>query len=136
MYWSIFENAPRSDPLLFINLWNMFNRTDQELSWTNNRIEGWHQNLQGHLSACRPNFWKFINVLKKEKAYVRVSILQHQGGHLVQSKILRIIDDYPDRQLLDYLRNIAQNIAFDFCKYILRSQGRRCKAGTGGNCLQ
>ena len=62
--------------------------------------------------ACRPNFSKFINVLKKEEAYVRVSILQHHGGHLVQSKILRIIDDYPDRQLLDYLRNIAQNIAF------------------------
>ena len=58
------------------------------------------------------HFSKFINVLKKEDAYVRVSILQHQEGHPVQPKILRIIDDYPNRQLLDYLRNIAQNIAF------------------------
>ena len=55
---------------------------------------------------------KFINVLKKEEAYVRVSILKHQGGHPVQSKILRIIDDHPNQQFLDYLRNIAQNIAF------------------------
>ena len=72
-----FEIAVCSDSLLFINLWNTFNRTDQELPRTNNSIEGWHQNFQGHLSACHPNFWKFINVLKKEEAYVRVSILQH-----------------------------------------------------------
>ena len=107
-----FEIAVCSDSLLFINLWNTFNRTDQELPRTNNSIEGWHQNFQGHLSACHPNFWKFINVLKKEEAYVRVSILQHQGGQPVKPKFLRIIDDYPNRQLLDYLRNIAQNIAF------------------------
>ena len=107
-----FEIALYSDPLLFINLWNMFNKTDQELPWINNSIEGWHQNFQGHLSACHPNFWEFINVLKKKEAYVRVSILQHEGGDSVQPKILRVVDDYPNRQILHYFRNIAQYLAF------------------------
>ena len=34
------QNAPRRDPLFFINLWNMFGRTDQELPRANNNIKG------------------------------------------------------------------------------------------------
>lgn len=100
----------------------MYIQTDQELQRTNNSVEGWHRSFQGHLSSCHPNFWKFINVLKKEESYVRASILQHQGGHPVPAqrrryadcneRIMRILDDYPNRQILDYLRSIAHNLAF------------------------
>ena len=68
------QNEPRRIPLFPIDVWNMFNRTDQELPRTNNSIEGWHRSFQGHLSACHPNFWKFINIFKKEQAYVHTSI--------------------------------------------------------------
>ena len=37
-----FSNAPRLPPLFPINLWNMFNRTD-ELPRTNNSVDGWHR---------------------------------------------------------------------------------------------
>lgn len=115
------RNAPRRAPLFAIELWNMFHRTDDELPRTNNSVEGWHRSFQGHLSACHPNFWKFVSVIKKEEAIVRVSILQHLGGHPApparrryadcNARILRIVDDYPNRQTIDYLRSIAHNLA-------------------------
>ena len=50
------QNALRHDSLYSINLWDMFSRTDQELSGTIDSIEGWHQSFQRHLSVCHPNF--------------------------------------------------------------------------------
>ena len=59
------RNAPRRPPLFPIDLWNMFNRTDEELPRTNNSIEGWHRGFQSNVSSCHPTFWKFLEVLQK-----------------------------------------------------------------------
>lgn len=116
------HNAPRRNPRFPIALWNMFHRADQELPRTNSSIEGWHRSFQGHLLPCHQSFWKFLGILKKEKVYVRASILQDQGGHPAHdprrryadcnTKILRILDDYPNRPIINYLRSIAHNLAF------------------------
>ena len=45
------RNTPRRPPLFAINLWNMFNRTDDELQRANNSVAGWHCSFQGHASA-------------------------------------------------------------------------------------
>ena len=47
------RNAPRHPPHFAINLWNMFNRTDDELPRTNNSVEGCHWTFQG-LDFPRP----------------------------------------------------------------------------------
>ena len=110
------QNARVRPPLFAINVWNMYhNRIDDELPRTNNSVEGWHRRFQGHISLCHPDFWKFINVLKKEEGLVRVSIFQHLGGHPPQParrryldcnrRILRIVDDFPNRQRMNYLRS-------------------------------
>lgn len=116
------RNAPRRQPTFSIELWNMFNRTDDELPRTNNSVEGWHRGFQANVSACHPIFWKFLEVLKTEESIIRAGILQNQGGHPpppqrrryvdCNARILRIVDDYPNRQRMDYLRSIAHNIAF------------------------
>ena len=95
----------------------MFNRTDDELPRTNNSVEGWHRGFQGHISACHP-----LLVLQKEENMIRISIVQHLAGHPAPpprqlyldstQKILRIQDDYPNRQRLQYLRAIAHNLTF------------------------
>ena len=100
----------------------MFNRTDNELPRTNNSVEGWHRSFQCNLSACHPTFWKFVELLKKEEAVVRVKMLQCLGGHQLPpqrpryaacaDRILRIVNDYPNRQRLDFLRSIAHNLSF------------------------
>ena len=116
------QNAPRRAPLFAVELWNMFNRTDDELPRTNNSIEGWHNSFQANVSCTHPTFWKFLDVLQKEERVARVRLLQNQGGHAppvqrrryadCNARILRIVDDYPNRQRLDYLRHIAYNLSF------------------------
>ena len=51
-----------------------------------------------------------------------MGILQNEGGHQPPSqsrryvdcnqRILRIVDDFPNRQRIDYLRSIAHNLAY------------------------
>ena len=71
------------------------------------------------VSLC---FWKFLEVLQKEEIVVRVEILQHEGRHQplpqrrryvdCNQRILKIIDDIQNRQRIDYLRSIADNLAY------------------------
>ena len=115
-------NAPRGIPTFPIDFWNMFRRTDDELPRKNNAVEGWHRGFQAHVSACHPVFWKFPEVLQKEETVVRAGILQNEGGHEPPPQrrryvdcnqgILRIVDDFPNRQRIDYLRSIAHNLAY------------------------
>ena len=115
------QNAARRAPMFAIELWNMFNRTDEELPRTNNSIEGWHSGFQAHVSCTHPTFWKFLDVLKSEERIVRVRSLQNQGGHApppqrcrytdCNARILAIVNNYPNRQRLDYLRHIAYNLS-------------------------
>ena len=51
-----------------------------------------------------------------------MGILQNEGGHQpppqrrryvdCNQRILRIVDDFPNRQRIDYLRSIAHNLAY------------------------
>ena len=53
---------------------------------------------------------------------MRIQLLQNQGGHApspqryryadCNARIPRIIDDYPNRPIVDYLGNIAHNLSF------------------------
>ena len=44
--------APRRILLFPIELWNMFNRTVEELPRTNNSVKDSHRRFQGHLTSC------------------------------------------------------------------------------------
>ena len=77
------RNAPRRLPLFAIDLWNIFNRTDDELPRTNNSVEGWHRSFQGHVSTCHPVFWKFLSVLEKEENIIHIWILHHHQGNVI-----------------------------------------------------
>ena len=60
-------------------------------------------------------------MLQKEEIIVRVGILQNEGGHQpppqrrryvgCNHRILRIANDFPNRQIIGFLRNIAHNLA-------------------------
>ena len=115
-------NSLRVIPTFPIDFWNLFHRTDEELPRTNNAADGWHRGFHAHVSACHTVFWKFLKVLQKEETVVRVGILQNEGGHQpspqrrryvdCNQRILRIVDDFPNRQRIDYLRSIAHNLAY------------------------
>ena len=116
------RNAPRRPPLFAINLWNTFSKTDDELPRTKNIVEGWHWSFQGYVFACHLVFRKFLSVLLKEENMIHISIVQHLAGHPAppprqryldsSRRILKILDDYPNRQMLHYLRAIAHDLTF------------------------
>ena len=85
-------------------------------------VEGWHRTFQDHVSAYHPVFWKFLSVLQKEENMIRISIVQQLAGHLAppprqvyldsSRRILKILDDNPNRKRLQYLKEIAHNLTF------------------------
>ena len=62
-------------------LWNMYDETTGDLLRTNNAIEGWHRRFQANVGAYHPNFWKFIDILKREQCLNHVNISQARAGH-------------------------------------------------------
>ncbi|QQP50668.1 Uncharacterized protein FKW44_011752, partial [Caligus rogercresseyi] len=61
------RNASRSRPIFAINLWNIFNQTDEGLPRTNNNVERWHCQFSSQVASCHPILWKFLEFLKKEE---------------------------------------------------------------------
>jgi hypothetical protein len=116
------RNAPRANPMFSIVMWNMFHRTQQEMPRTNNHIEGWHRKFQGICMSYHPRFWKFIDLLKNEQSLNRVAIIQADAGHPppaqrrryinCNERILTIVDDFANRENMQYIRSIAHNLGF------------------------
>ena len=116
------RNALRRTAMFPVVLWNMFHRTDEELPRTNNSVEGWHRSFQAHVSSSHPIFWKFLQVLQNEENHIRVKIIQNEVGHPAEPqrrryldcncRILAIVDDFPNREILPYLRSIEHNLRF------------------------
>ena len=88
---------------------------------TNNAVEGWHRRFQANVGAYHPNFWKFIDILKQEQSLNHVNISQARAGHQPEPqrrryqdsnrRIKNIVQDYHNRDRLQYLRGLAHNIS-------------------------
>ena len=53
----------------------------KDLPRTNNAVEGWHRRFQANVGAYHPNFWKFIDILKREQSLNHINISQARAGH-------------------------------------------------------
>ena len=103
-------------------MWNMRDRTLQNLPRTNNNVEGWHRRLQVDVGAHHPNFWHFLDIIKREESLTHVEITQDQAGvnpppqravyRDVQQSIRNIVQDYHNRDRIAFLRGIAHNFNF------------------------
>ena len=112
----------RAQPYFSVDIWNVFNRADNDLPRTNNAVEGYHKKLQSSTSCHHPNLWKFLDIIKGDIGINRVQIDQMLGGHVAppprkkymdsNARILTIVNDFANRNILDYLRGIAHNISF------------------------
>ena len=100
--------------------WNIHARLEIGLPRTNNNVEGWHRHMQAAVAAHHPNIWRFIQVLRKDHSLNHVRINQMNAGQAppparkmyadVTLRIRRIVDDFPNRYMLDFLRCISYNI--------------------------
>ena len=107
-------------PLFDLALWNMYDQTIGDLLRTNNAV-GWHRRFQANVGAYHANFWKFIDILKREQGLNRVNISQARAGHQPEpqrrryqdsnQRIKNIVQDYHNMDRLQYLRGLAHNIS-------------------------
>ena len=106
-----------------IAIWNMVERTEEDLPRTNNNIEGWHHRFNLNVDGKHPTLWKFIESLQREESIVRAEVAQLLGGHPVTQKkkylnsairIKNIVTAYPVRRadIIRYLRSIAYSLSF------------------------
>ena len=73
------------------------------------------------VGAYHPNFWRFIDILKREQNLTQVNIAQARAGHPAEpqrrryqdsnQRIKNIVQDYPNRNIMQYLRGLAHNIS-------------------------
>ena len=111
----------RRAPLFNLALWNMYNQTIGDLPRTNNAVEGWHRRFQANIGAYHPNVWKFIDILKQEQSLNHVNISEARAGHQPEPqrrryqdsnrRIKNIVQDYHNRDRLQYLRGLAHSIS-------------------------
>ncbi|XP_035231949.1 uncharacterized protein LOC118203773 [Stegodyphus dumicola] len=113
------RRGQRRRPVFDISLWNCYDAVKDKVPRTNNAVEGWHRRFNELMNGCHPTIWKFIDCLKKEQNLNSIKIEQYIAGHHppVSRKVYRdtslriqkIVNDYNDRPILDYLRGIAYN---------------------------
>ena len=78
--------GPHAVPTFEKDVWNMFDRTQDELLRTNNQAEGWHRRFNGNCDDVHPKIWKFIRALQREEGIVRAEVHHALGGHVFDAK--------------------------------------------------
>ena len=103
-----------------IEIWSMYQRTELGLPLTNNAVEGWHRAFQHTVGYVHPTVYKLINSMRLEQSHTKnLKAKIDAGQNLVRKNqkyvrvtaaIRRLVDNFNQRKLLDYLRGISHNI--------------------------
>ena len=100
------RGRPRDDAIFPIRIWNMYNRTQDDLPRTNNHIEGWHKDFSGNCDGTHPTVWKLIRGFQRAEVATRTDLHQVLDGHPVVPKkkyadcaarMKNVVDNYPAR---------------------------------------
>ena len=109
----------RHAPRFPLELWKVYDRVETGLPRTNDNAEGWHRSFQSGVGAHHPNFWRFLDVFKREQSLNQLNINQMITGFdpppqrrqytNAGQRIAAIVGDFPNRHILTYLGGIAQH---------------------------
>ena len=112
----------RRAPRYTAAVWSVYDRVNQDLPRTNNSVEGWNSSLSANIGAHHMNFWKFIEVLKREEALATVQRAHALQGRdppaprpvyaALHARIVNIVGDYAETPLLQYLQRCAMNFTW------------------------
>lgn len=115
------RGSVRRQPRHDLKLWNCFESAKICGSKTNNSCEGWHRAFSESIGASHPTIWKFLEILKKEQAKNEAMIEHYVAGgenpprkkkyKETALRIQKIVNDYENRNVTDYLRGIAHNLS-------------------------
>ena len=112
----------RRPPLFPPEMWNQYNRTVTGMDRTNNHAEAAHRKIYAELGVHHPVIWRFISCLKKiqrsRDTYYEHLVAGHPARHKLlkyiraDERILRIVQQFDERDPLEYLRGLAHNYDF------------------------
>ncbi|CAI6362996.1 unnamed protein product [Macrosiphum euphorbiae] len=113
----------RRSPVFPIPTWNLYNRVLAQQMKTNNISEAAHRRLQAQLGMTNPTLWRFINELKKVQAerdiYYEFLVAGNEPPRTkrkyvdASNRILTLVRDYRNRNIIEYLRGLAHNFVMD-----------------------
>ncbi|KAH7708927.1 hypothetical protein AAVH_23803 [Aphelenchoides avenae] len=113
----------RREPLFPKALWSVHARTVNNQDRTKNHAEAAHRKLQAMLQMDHPSLWKFIDSLihvQKEtdfryEQYVRgdQNVPKRKKYREADERILTIVSEYRNREIIEYLRGIAHNFQME-----------------------
>lgn len=115
------RRGKRLEPIFALKMWNCYKLVIDDLPRTNNSCEGWHRAFSGRLRICHASIGLFINALKREQTLTEVAISQFEVGREIGTRKRRtyrdyderlkvVVEDYYNRNIIDYLRSVALNI--------------------------
>jgi hypothetical protein len=104
-----------------IKLWNSYDRVSTNLPRSNNSIEGWHKAFAKRVSIAHPTINKLTDKIRREQSTFEVDIAQIRQGRepkpkkvayrKLEERIKRLLDDYPNVDLVKYLNGLAANVS-------------------------
>ena len=115
------RRANRRPPLFEMKTWNVHEAVKNDWARTNNHCEGFHRGFSSLLSGDKPNFWKFIEGLKKEQGVVEIKIAKITSGNDhnptkrsrdYTENLKRIVLDFDNRDIMTFLSGISSLIDF------------------------
>lgn len=114
------RNGARKKPRFEIEWWNVYSRTLRRDPRTNNCAEAGHRKLQQEFSFSHPTLWQFITTLRRCQRARDLEYTQMEAGGegpkkrrkyvSVDERIYRVVADFPNRSIIEYLRGIAYNL--------------------------
>lgn len=113
----------RSRPTFSPEMWSCYERTLNDEARTNNYAEAAHRRLQAEFGVDHPTLWKFIDGLRTVQKstdqiyeeFVRGDSPPRKRNKYQQmdARILRIVESFESREIVEYLRGIASNFMMD-----------------------
>ena len=109
------------DPLYSHDFWNVHGRVINGDPRTNNKVEGHHNLISQTLLMQHPTIWKFIGALKQlqnmNKNKIEALSAQEPPPKRkkyveLDARIKYLVEDFQNRDVIDFLRGIAHNLKF------------------------
>ncbi|CAM4928514.1 unnamed protein product [Rotaria socialis] len=111
----------RKKPLFTIELWNVYDRIVANLPRSNNSIEGWHNAFAKRVAIVHPSVSKLTEKIRREQSKFELDIAQIRQGQepkpkklkyrKLDERIKRLVDDYHNLDLGEYLKGLAVNMS-------------------------
>ncbi|XP_078516122.1 uncharacterized protein LOC144781255 [Lissotriton helveticus] len=111
------RSGRRRKPRFLVDWWNCYSTCLEGGAKTNNAIEGWHNSLNTSIGKPHPNFYHFVEILRKEQSYQELRMSQSLACNLnprlsqrtkeMSTRLLAALKLFPLSVVSDYLASLA-----------------------------